>query len=213
MPTVVKKPAPDDKRTTILEAAVELFAKDGADGFTLRKIADASGFQLGSLYHFFPEKEKLYEQAVTFAFQRCTDLLVEAVTRVPTNMAPAARMEKFITVFYALFTSDSPYIRLIDREHLASGSGHVSELVKTVFWQSHQALNPLVAELSGGTPLAERELNWRTSFIFSLIYGAAKLHSQHTGMLGLDSAKKQQKFIRELTGFAIRAICSGHEAI
>jgi AcrR family transcriptional regulator len=195
--------APADKRRTILDAATRLFAERGFDGVSMRDIAAASGFRLGSLYHFFPEKGVLYEKAVTGAFERCNQHLMRALAE--PGPAPQ-RLRRLTETIYTLFKSSEPDIRLIDREHLPGASGQVAELARDAFLQIHAALHPIVAELSGRPGLSDRDIDWTTSHIFALTYGAAKLHVQHEPLLGLNSEAVRKAFLDDLGALILRAI-------
>lgn len=202
MPEITASRKSEAKRLRIVEAAVVLFAKHGLERVTLRDIARQSGFLIGSIYNFFPEKERIYEEAVVLAFERCATRLVAAASCGETA---EQRLREFVNVLFELFVGDSPYIRLIDREHLGSGSGQVGRLIRTAFWQAHRALNPLICELARGRNLDPGRVDWATSQVFSLVYGAAKLHAQHVEMLGLTKGGEAQ-FLDDLTAFALRAL-------
>ncbi len=55
---------PPDRRTTILERALELFARQGYAGTGMRAIARAAGIREATLYHYFPTKEELMNAVV-----------------------------------------------------------------------------------------------------------------------------------------------------
>ena len=44
-------------RALILEAALQLFSKQGYRGTSIREIAEAAGLSTGNVYHHFPDKE------------------------------------------------------------------------------------------------------------------------------------------------------------
>ncbi len=56
-----------------LEAALELFSKQGFRGSTMRHIADAAGLSVGNLYHHFPSKEAIFERLLDDYWQRLLD--------------------------------------------------------------------------------------------------------------------------------------------
>ncbi len=56
-----------------LEAALELFSKQGFRGSTMRQIADAAGLSVGNLYHHFPSKESIFERLLDDYWQRLLD--------------------------------------------------------------------------------------------------------------------------------------------
>ena len=47
-------------RSLILEAALQLFSKQGYRGTSIREIAEAAGLSTGNVYHHFPDKEALF---------------------------------------------------------------------------------------------------------------------------------------------------------
>jgi AcrR family transcriptional regulator len=47
-------------RSGILEAALQLFSKQGYRGTSIREIAEAAGLSTGNVYHHFPDKEALF---------------------------------------------------------------------------------------------------------------------------------------------------------
>ncbi len=56
-----------------LEAALELFSKQGFRGSTMRQIADAAGLSVGNLYHHFPSKEAIFERLLDDYWERLLD--------------------------------------------------------------------------------------------------------------------------------------------
>lgn len=51
----------EDKKQKILEAALELFTKHGFHGTPTSKISKKAGVATGTLFHYFPSKEKLID--------------------------------------------------------------------------------------------------------------------------------------------------------
>jgi TetR/AcrR family transcriptional regulator, regulator of biofilm formation and stress response len=54
---------PEDRRATILEAALRLIATDGVDAITHRRVAAAAGVPLGSTTYYFESREHLLREA------------------------------------------------------------------------------------------------------------------------------------------------------
>jgi AcrR family transcriptional regulator len=48
-----------DRRRSIIEAAGKLFALEGYEATTMKKIADEAGTSIGNMYFYFPNKEEL----------------------------------------------------------------------------------------------------------------------------------------------------------
>jgi AcrR family transcriptional regulator len=87
MPKVVDH---DQYRKTLLSQCFDLFAQKGYASITMRQIAEALGVSTGTLYHYFPSKESLYEQLVVELTQQ--DLL-RASTEVGKGQTLAERIE------------------------------------------------------------------------------------------------------------------------
>ncbi|MFJ5710786.1 TetR/AcrR family transcriptional regulator [Streptomyces sp. NPDC093105] len=58
------RPAPE-RRRELLDTAAEVFAAQGYDATTVRRIADAAGLLAGSLYHHFDSKESMLDEILS----------------------------------------------------------------------------------------------------------------------------------------------------
>ena len=72
------------RRAQILDEAVKLFAAKGFHETTMAQIAEASGFSIGSLYHFFRGKEELYSVMVMEKVRMMYDEIMGSVSREPS---------------------------------------------------------------------------------------------------------------------------------
>lgn len=64
MATVHLRLNAEDRRQQILQAATELFAKQGFEGTTTRQIAEAAGVNEAIIFRHFPSKEELYWEVI-----------------------------------------------------------------------------------------------------------------------------------------------------
>lgn len=71
-------------REELLQAAFALFARQGYGEVSMRQIADALRVSTGTLYHYFPNKEALFEQAVIRVVSRDLDAWQEALNHLAT---------------------------------------------------------------------------------------------------------------------------------
>ena len=69
-------------REELLQAAFALFARQGYGEVSMRQLADALGVSTGTLYHYFPSKESLFQQAVIRVVSRDLDAWQEAVAHL-----------------------------------------------------------------------------------------------------------------------------------
>ena len=72
------------RRAEILDQAENIFAAKGFHETTMAQIAEASGFSIGSLYHFFRGKEELYSVMVMEKVRMMYDEIMGAVIREPS---------------------------------------------------------------------------------------------------------------------------------
>ena len=114
-----------DRRTQILEAAFEEFAAKGFKGATIKSIAARGGLQSPALiYHYFPDKEALFQQVLASK---------AAIVRAATDLAP---------------TSDLPpeeVLPRIGRAYLAFDQSNVPQVFQLTVGEALK--RPDVAEL------------------------------------------------------------------
>src|SRR5277367_2787295 len=90
-PSISLRKAPQQARSeglvaTILEAAVQVLAKEGAQRFTCARVADKAGVSVGSLYQYFPNKAAILFRLQSDEWRQTTELLrdiLEDIQRPP----------------------------------------------------------------------------------------------------------------------------------
>ena len=74
--------ASPDRRTEILDAALQLIAEDGVDSVTHRRVAAAAGVPLGSTTYYFDSRDHLLRDAFRRYIERISETLFELSARV-----------------------------------------------------------------------------------------------------------------------------------
>ena len=79
-PQISSRKRPKQARSTelvaaILEAAVQVLAKEGAPRFTTARVAERAGVSVGSLYQYFPNKAAILFRLQSDEWRQTTDLL------------------------------------------------------------------------------------------------------------------------------------------
>src|SRR5690349_24884202 len=64
-----------DLVATILEASIQVLAKEGAARFTTVRVAEKAGVSVGSLYQYFPNKAAILFRLQSDEWRQTTDLL------------------------------------------------------------------------------------------------------------------------------------------
>ena len=104
----------------IRRAAIEVFARQGYHGATLRQIAKMSDLTLGTLYHYYPSKQDLLAELMGDALQP----LITSGHKVRAELAGDPRQQLFEAVRnFVLITLDDPQLAIIADVELRSLSG------------------------------------------------------------------------------------------
>jgi AcrR family transcriptional regulator len=90
-PDISSRKRPKQARSTdlvavVLDAAVQVLAKEGARGFTTARVAEKAGVSVGSLYQYFPNKAAILFRLQSDEWRQTTELLrgiLEDVQRPP----------------------------------------------------------------------------------------------------------------------------------
>jgi AcrR family transcriptional regulator len=82
----------------ILEAAIRVLARDGAQRFTTARVAEAAGVSVGSLYQYFPNKESILFRLQTDEWQQ-TGAMLESLLN-DTTLPPLERLRSVVRAFF-----------------------------------------------------------------------------------------------------------------
>ncbi|MFG3188855.1 TetR/AcrR family transcriptional regulator [Streptomyces omiyaensis] len=90
------RPAPE-RRRELLEVAAEVFAAQGYDATTVRRIADAAGLLAGSLYYHFDSKESMLDEILSGFLD---DLWTRYDAVLATGLGPRETLEALVTASF-----------------------------------------------------------------------------------------------------------------
>ncbi|MBF0451713.1 MAG: TetR/AcrR family transcriptional regulator [Candidatus Magnetomorum sp.] len=88
MPKIVDH---DQHREQMILDCFELFSKKGFNNVTMREIASELNVSTGALYHYFPTKQSIFEQMMTYIVDKDIQRLREATN---STQSPEERMMK-----------------------------------------------------------------------------------------------------------------------
>jgi AcrR family transcriptional regulator len=83
--------------TAILEAAVQVLAKEGAQRFTTARVAEKAGVSIGSLYQYFPNKAAILFRLQSDEWRQTSDLLRGILE--DTKRPPLERLRNLVHAF------------------------------------------------------------------------------------------------------------------
>jgi AcrR family transcriptional regulator len=81
----------------ILEAAVQVLAKEGAQRFTTARVAKKAGFSVGSLYQYFPNKAAILFRLQSDEWRRTSEMLQSILEDV--QKPPLQRLRTLVNAF------------------------------------------------------------------------------------------------------------------
>lgn len=165
MPKIVDH---DLYRKELLNKSFDLFAEKGYATITMRQIAQGLGVSTGTLYHYFPSKEALFEQVVEEQAQR--DIL-----RVTAELQNAQTLAERLTIVFAFLQANQDYFfkqsmifaDFYQQQH-REGKG-ISDTLRRICEQIHQAI-ALLLEIHD-PELITFILSYIDGLMWSPIYG------------------------------------------
>lgn len=80
-------PRGEDTRRRILETAIEVFARDGYEGASTRKLAEEAGVNLPAIQYYFGSKEGLYRAAIAHIGEQIEQRLAPIAAQVRAALA------------------------------------------------------------------------------------------------------------------------------
>jgi len=96
-------------RTLVLQTALELFSTHGFHNVSMHKIAEESGFSIGTLYNFFKDKDDLYGALVSdYAHQFKSEL----TTALDSPGDEVERIRTYVSAKGRLFENNRSMLRL-----------------------------------------------------------------------------------------------------
>ncbi|MCX7620996.1 MAG: TetR/AcrR family transcriptional regulator [Acidimicrobiales bacterium] len=95
--------------------ALKLMSENGVHAMSMRRLADACGLNVATIYHYFPSKADLLTEVIA---QRSYDQLLEQPPPVDRSLAPRARMEQMLSWIWTEMAGQDDMWRLLLGESL-----------------------------------------------------------------------------------------------
>ncbi len=99
------------RRDRIVDTAVELLATDDYEKIHMRMVADRAGVALGTLYRYFPSKERLFAAALIRWAQTFEQSYERTIREVETD--PVARLRRTLGVMLKAFERSPRFFGLL----------------------------------------------------------------------------------------------------
>lgn len=159
--------ASETLRETVLRAAVDYIAENGADGLSFRQVAIAAGVSHQAPYHHFSDRKGIFEAIAIEGFEIFTDAMIGALDDRPNDPASA-----LLEAYVEFAVGHRGHFRVMFRPDLCSVSDN-PELAR-VSGRSFEVLVDLVREILG--PKASvADIRARAAAMWSLAHGLSVL--------------------------------------
>jgi AcrR family transcriptional regulator len=166
MPKIVDH---DRYRKELLDKCFDLFAEKGYSTITMRQVASGLGVSTGTLYHYFPSKEAIFEQLVDEMTQR--DML-----QISTELANAATLGDRLKGGFDYLERNQDYffkqiLIFIDYYQQQSRDGTQTNVLERVC----DRIQPAISEILG---LSDPEI---AEFVFTFVDGicVSQIYGRH----------------------------------
>ena len=177
----------DEVRSRVVEAALQLFIEKGYEDATIRQISERSGVSSGSIYHFYSDKEGVFQHLTLQVFETTLQVAERGAARHKDAYLTLALKWAYLV---RLFSADK---RVAELFSVAYRSWKISQELLRVATSRHQKLL--------GTVLAD--WNEDQFFIATLQLGGV-LSALVDERVNLDSLNEEKR-IRALLSTALHA--------
>lgn len=135
--------ADSPSKDQILDAAEQLFARQGFPRTTIKQIGKAAGVNSALLYYYFGDKEGLYRAVLE---RLVTRLISRTLGRLGADAPPPVKIRGFIEAQVETFISNPQLPRLFMREMLDHDASHAVEQIQHLAATSFKGLCDTIEE-------------------------------------------------------------------
>jgi AcrR family transcriptional regulator len=148
----------DQRRAQLLGLAKRAFSDRAYDDVSIDDLARVASISKGLLYHYFPTKRDLYVAGL----REIADELVDAVTRVPDDLAPIDRVRASVEAYLDHIIRHSRAFVSLMRGGIGSDPevAAVIESVRTRLFEKFLAGSPFASLLSGDARFETAVRGW-----------------------------------------------------
>ncbi len=139
----------ENKKQEILQAALEVFSRNGFAKTKMINVATAAGIGKGTVYEYFRSKEEIFAEAFRYMMQRSDALLTEALSRTDD---PEEKLRAIIDIWLIQFMEENGDFMGIMMDFWAEGirtkNEQILEIIdlKGIYHQYRQLINDILQE-------------------------------------------------------------------
>lgn len=179
-----------ERAGAILDAAREIFVRDGYAKLSMRGIAARLDITLGTVQHYYPTKEALLEAMLLRTLE---DMQAQAdeVTQAKTGASRADQFREAMRYFTATIQSPSTQATFTELKALAMRDVFAAEVMDKIFTRARKSIGRRIRELV--STITETELNLRSAVVLAQLMGLSYFDSgtrrrRRSDRAGIDDA-------------------------
>ena len=134
-----------DVAARIMTNALPLFADHGYSGVSMRAIAAAAGLTIGTLYHYFSNKEALYMAVLQDSYATCAEQW-QAIFEAPTP--PLQRLRDYLLHYCTFAAENKEFVGLVKREQLEGNPQRMDLMANVLLGDQFEQTWRLLAEIN-----------------------------------------------------------------
>lgn len=195
----------EGRRTTIVEESIRQFGRDGYNGASLERIAQAVGVRKQTLLYYFPTKDDLLEACLAAAGKRVAEEIASALEGPAT---PGERAEHVIHAVYSL-AEEWPEFPMFIREASRLGAHAFEQLTGDLEALQHRAVRFLQDGMDAGE-IRKQDPTFLLFQLYTAVVGSLTEASVLRAMLGEDKSRVSlRRREREVVAFVRGALQPG----
>jgi AcrR family transcriptional regulator len=181
----------------IRRVAIDVFARQGYHGASLRQIAKASELTLGTLYHYYPSKQDLLAELMSDALQP----LITSGHKVRADFAGDPRRQLFEAVRrFVLITLDDPQLAIIADVELRSLTGGNAANAVALRDEYEGIIRSIVAEGAESGAFHPGDVKMATFAVLAISNQPAYWFTEHGDLTRDEIAEAQAELAVRLVG-------------
>ncbi|MBS1639805.1 MAG: TetR/AcrR family transcriptional regulator [Bacteroidetes bacterium] len=131
-----------DKRTHIMERAIELFAEKGFEGASVRDLATQADVNIAMVNYYFGTKEGLFQQIVETRMATTRDKIEEIAAN--KTLSEIEKVDLIIELYVEGFLSQPGFHKMIQQEMLVTKREGMHEKLINTFIQNTNNFNSII---------------------------------------------------------------------
>lgn len=167
----VHKPA-EQRRSEILREATRIFAERGYQVADMQAVADAAGVGKGTVYRYFPTKEELFTQALTYNLERLKEAVEDARQR-PED--PLEQLKEAFRAYLVFFEQNPDLIELFVQERAEFRASFQSSLYFSYMMSGHEEWEAMFQRIQERYPFRAIDIEELMNVCGDLMHGAVVL--------------------------------------